>query len=315
MVEKTLFSSSSPKKETEKVDIEAFHRGERRLGLWLIFPTVLVMAGMILFPFFYAIWISFCQKSPVLPKTIFIGVKNYASMFQDLEYWHSLKNGLIWTGSSIILMLIIGICVALLMHQKFIGRSIVRGLVLFPYMVPTIVAALIWQWLFNDLYGIVNHFLQSIYLINTPIVWLGDPFWAMFSCILINVWKFTPFVIIVVLARLQTIPEELYDAAKVDGASAWQRFWTITIPQLKSVLVIIILLRFLWTYKNFDIIWLLTEGGPLFSTQNLPIYAYRKAFLSMDMGGGASVAVIDFLILAVLGFLFLHFAKKREQNR
>jgi multiple sugar transport system permease protein len=303
---------SGPEKESKDVDTLAFARSERRVGLLLILPTALVMALMILFPFFYAIWLSFLRKSPISPKASFIGFENYAYIFKDSEYWHSFNNGIIWTGSSIILMLVFGIGIALLMHQNFRGRSIFRGLVLFPYMVPTIVATLVWQWLFNDMYGIVNHFLESIGVINAPLVWLGDPFWAMVTCIFVNVWKFTPFVVIVILARLQTIPQEFYEAAKMDGASAWGRFWTITLPQLRSVLIIVILLRFLWTYRNFDIIWLLTRGGPLISTQNLPVYGYRVAFLSMFMGRGAAIAVTIFVFLAILCFLFLRLTTQKE---
>lgn len=179
-------------------------------------------------------------------------------------------------------------------------------------MIPLIVAVLIWQWMLDDLHGITNHFLISIKLVDTPIIWFGKPFYAMVTCIIITIWKFFPFVVIVILARLQTIPEELYEAARVDGATAWQRFWTITLPQLKSVLIIVILLRVLWTYKNFDVIWMLTRGGPLTSTQNLPIYAYKTAINLMLMGRGAAIAVTIFVPLAVLGFLYLRFAKRKE---
>ncbi len=243
---------------------------------------------------------------------VYIGLENYLSIFQTWDYLESFRNGLIWTVSSTLLMLMIGVGLALVMHQQFKGRAIVRGLVLFPYMVPTVVACLVWQWLFSDTYGFVNHFLRSAGLIRGPIIWLGNPFWAMVACILVEVWLRTPFVVISALARLQSIPEELYEAAKIDGASDWQRFWTITLPQLKSVLVIVVLLRFLWTYKTFDVIWLLTRGGPLQSTQNLPVYAYQEAFLSMFMGRGAAISVTIFVQCAILGFFFLHLMEKKE---
>jgi multiple sugar transport system permease protein len=295
-----------------QVDPYALERAERRLGILLILPTAAVMGVMILFPFAYAIWLSFFRKSSIVPGSSFVGFDNYIYLFKRGEFWQSFINGTIWTGISVGVTIAIGVALAVLLHQNFRGRSIVRGMILFPYMIPLIVATLLWQWMFNDLYGVTNHFLMSIGLIRTPISWFGNPFYAMVSCILITIWKFFPFVVIVILARLQTIPEELYEAAKVDGASAWQRFWTITLPQLKSVLIIVILLRVLWTYKNFDVIWMLTKGGPLISTQNLPIYAYKTAIPSMLMGRGAAIAVTIFVPLAVLGFLYLRIVKRKE---
>lgn len=315
MSSRTIESRVTEKeKKQEMLAMKAFERSERRLGYMLISPTVIAMGVMILFPFISAIWLSFHRKSPISPKTTFIGFENYAYIFKNEEFWQSFLNNVIWTGSCVGLELIIGIALGLLMHQKFKGRAVVRGLVLFPYMIPSVVACLVWQWLFNDLYGVVNHFLRSIGLLESSIIWLGHPFWAMVSCILVTVWSRTPFIIIVVLARLQTIPEELYEAAQIDGATSIQRFLTITLPQLRSVLIIAILLRSLWTYKNFDIIWLLTRGGPLYSTQTLPIYGYKEAFLSMFMGRGASISVTIFLTLAIFSFLFLYLMRKQETS-
>lgn len=287
----------------------ALERIERRLGLLLILPTLFIMGMMIVYPFIDAIWISFTQKSALEERFVFIGLDNYRYLLQDQEYFHSFCNGLIWTSSCVALEIFIGTCIALLLHQRFKGRSVIRGMVLFPYLVPTIVATLVWQWMFNGIYGILNHALMSLGLINSPILWLGTPLYAMISCILVTVWKFFPFVVIVVLARLQTIPQELYEAAKVDGASSWRCFWDITLPQLRSVMVIVLLLRGLWTYKNFDVIYLLTRGGPIGSTQHLPILAYNTAIGNMDMGLAAAIAVTIFVFLVILSLLYLRVAE------
>jgi multiple sugar transport system permease protein len=267
---------------------------------------------MIVYPFIDAIWISFTDKYALQEDIAFVGIDNYKHLFQDPEYWHSFWNGLVWTSSCVALEITIGTCIALLLHQKFKGRSVIRGMVLFPYLVPTIVATLVWQWMFNGVYGILNHALMSLGLINSPILWLGTPLYAMMSCILVTVWKFFPFVVIVVLARLQTIPQELYEAAKVDGATSWRCFWDITLPQLKSVMVIVLLLRGLWTYKNFDVIYLLTRGGPIGSTQHLPILAYNTAIGNMDMGLAAAIAVTIFIFLLILSMLYLRIAERER---
>jgi multiple sugar transport system permease protein len=292
--------------------VKTLARRERRLGVLLIIPTLIVMGSMIIYPFVDAILISFTKKIAIEKDMSFVGMENYKTIFEDEEYWRSFRNGLVWTSSCIFFEISIGTGIALVLHQRFKGRSVIRGMVLFPYLVPTVVATLVWQWMFNDVYGIVNHALFYFGIIDSPIVWLGSPLSAMISCILVTVWKFFPFVVIVVLARLQTIPQELYEAAKVDGAASWRCFWHITLPQLKSVMVIVLLLRGLWTYKNFDVIYLLTGGGPIGTTQNLPVLAYNTAIGNMDMGMAAAIAVTIFFFLAVLSFLYMKVAMKKE---
>ena len=157
----------------------------------------------------------------------------------------------------------LGVALALLLHQNIVFRSLARSLILFPYFISTVVAVLVWRWLFNDLYGILNHVMMWTGLLSMPIDWLGQMPNAMISVILVGAWKYFPFVVISVLARLQTIPDHLYEAATMDGAGAWGRFCDITLPQLRDVLFIVILLRAIWDFKEFDLIYLLTGGGPV----------------------------------------------------
>jgi multiple sugar transport system permease protein len=184
-------------------------------------------------------------------------------------------------------------------------RSLARSLVLFPYFVSTVVAVLVWRWLFNDLYGILNHMLLVAGIIEMPVDWLGKMPNAMLSIIVVGAWKFFPFVVIAVLARLQTIPEHLYEAAKIDGAGAFGRFFDVTLPQLREVLSIVILLRIIWDFKEFDLIYLLSGGGPVDNTRTLPLIVYQQAFGLNQMGMAATYAVAMMVVMLVFMVFYL----------
>ncbi len=186
--------------------------------------------------------------------------------------------------------------------------AIFRGLLLFPYIVPTVVIALIWRWIFNPEIGVINYSLQSVGLISEPIYWLSTPTMAMASTIMLNVWKYTPFVVIGVLARLQAVTLELYDAAKVDGAGAFRRFLDVTLPQLREVLIVVIVFRTVWTFNKFEEIYLLTKGGPGTSTFNLAVYSFEQSMASLRLGVGAATGVVMMVMLMVGSVLYLRVA-------
>lgn len=280
-------------------------RGENRLGLFLLAPTLTLMAGFVIFPLLYAVWLSLNQSDPFKQVTTFVGLANFGSVLGGEDFWHSLQVGLLFTFATVSLQMVAGMAVALLLHQPFRGRGLARALALFPYIVPTIVTALVWRWLLNDSYGIVNFGLSSLGLIEAPIVWFGTPALAMVSVIVVNVWQFFPFVVITLLARLATIPQEQYEAAQIDGASVSRQFWFITLPHLKTILAVVFLLRSIWMFQKFDVIYLLTRGGPLRATQHLPILAYNELFVNFRMGHAAAVAVLSFLILAAASAVYL----------
>ena len=217
-----------------------------------------------------------------------------------------------WTVGTLFLQVVLGVALALLLHQNIIFRSLARSLILFPYFMSTVVAVLVWRWVFNDLYGILNHAMMWTGLLSMPIDWVGQMPNAMISVILVGAWKYFPFVVISVLARLQTIPDHLYEAATMDGAGAWGRFTDITLPQLREVLFIVILLRAIWDFKEFDLIYLLTGGGPVTSTQTLPLLVYKQAFALNEMGGASAVAVL--MMLFMLGFMILYFRYGRRDG-
>lgn len=291
-------------------DGRAREKRERFLGLALISPTMLLFAALIAYPLVASILFSLQSINTLTLQGRFVGFSNYVRLFGQEAFWTSFQNTLIWTVSAVSLQLVCGVGFALLLHRSFPGRALARGLVLFPYLLPTAVAVLVWQWMFNDLYGIINHVLMATGLAAKPIAWLSRMPDAMISIVLVGTWKLFPFVVIAVLARLQTIPEQLYEAAKLDGAGAWARFWDITVPQLSGVLGIVVLLRSIWDFKEFDLIYLMTGGGPAIGTQTLPIMVYKEAFPLLNLGRGAAVAVA--MLVFMLAFFLFYF---RVQGR
>jgi len=279
------------------------------LGALLIAPSILLFCIVIIYPLVSAIYLSlFSIYTPTLQGR-WVGLGNYAQLISGREFWPSLWNNLVWTIGTLSLQVFFGVGLALLLHQNIVFRSLARSLVLFPYFVSTVVAVLIWRWLFNDLYGVLNHVMLIAGLIDMPLDWLGSMPNAMISVILVGAWKYFPFVVISVLARLQTIPEHLYEAASMDGAGWWARFWDVTMPQLREVLAVVILLRAIWDFKEFDLIYLMTGGGPVTSTQTLPLLVYKQAFALNEMGGASAIAVVMMLIM--LAFMILYMRDPR----
>lgn len=279
----------------------------------LIVPAVLMVACLVLYPVGYAVWLSFHRKHAYLPVETFIGLTNYKNLFVDPQFWQSFWLGTVYGFSTIGLQIVLGVAAALLLAESFKGRSLVRGIALFPYVVPTIVVVLIWRWILNDSYGLLNHILQSIGIVSAPVTWLG-PSMILISLILVSTWTFFPFVLITVLARLQTINPELYDAAAVDGASAWQRFYHVTLPQLRTILFVVILLRFIFMFTKFDIVWLLGggSGGTGRFIRTLPVYTYLKTFGQLQVGAGAALAVIMVLILVSVAVPYFKFFRPAQ---
>ena len=283
------------------------------LGLLLIAPTLLIFCAVILYPLCSAIYLSlFSIYTPTLQGP-WVGLANYADILSSSDFWSSLWATVLWTGGTLSVQMLAGIGVALLLNEKIVLRSLARSLILFPYFLSTVVAVLVWRWLFNDLYGMLNHILIALGLIDMPMNWLGVMPNALLSLILIGAWKYFPFVVIAVLARLQSIPTSLYEAATIDGAGAWSRFWDVTLPQLRDVLGVIILLRTIWDFKEFDLIWLLTGGGPINHTRTLPLLVYQEAFGLNQMGRASTYAVAMMAVMLVFMIAYLFIARRREQ--
>jgi multiple sugar transport system permease protein len=285
---------------------------DRHLGAILLLPSALTFLVLLVFPLGYGIWTSFFQRHVLDPEGTWVGLGNYAWLFSSPEFWHSLLLSALWAGATVGLQIVLGTAVALVLHQPFKGRSLVRGLVLFPYMMPVVSVILVWMLLYNALYGVLNYLLVQAGIVSAPIAWLSQPASAFWGVVFVGVWKYFPFVVVIVLARLQVIPQDLYEAARIDGAGALARFVDITLPQLRDVLLVVALLRTIFMFNNFEIVCLLTGGGPLRATMTLPILVYEQAFGIYEMGRGSAIAVVMFLILIAVMSVYFAFLRKEQ---
>lgn len=287
---------------------------DRAFGLVMIMPAFLLFCGLIAYPLAHAFILSVHDTNTLTLQGNFVGLANYEAVLARREFWVSLGNSFIWTFGSLVGQFTVGIAIALLLNQAFAGRALAQGIVLMPYMLGSVVAVLIWQWILNDLYGIVDAKLMEWEITRMPIPWLNRMPHAMLTLIGIGTWKLFPFVVITILARLQTIPPQLYEAARIDGAGPFARFWDITMPQIRSVLLFLILLRAIWDIKEFDLIYLLTGGGPQIGTQTLPLMIYKEAFGQLHLGRGAAIAIL-MLGLMVVMFLAYRAADRWDERR
>lgn len=264
---------------------------------------LLVVGVVIGIPLVHAIQLSLYRLESFVGEPEWVGLANYARVVSEPEFWSAFGNGAVIALASIALQVALGIAIAMVLNETFVGQGLARGIMILPYLLPTVVACLTFEWLLDGSYGYVKSLLANVGL---PMVdWSASRGPATATIVFVSVWIWTPFVVTCVLAGLQSIPKQLYEAAKVDGGGAWQRFWHVTIPGLRPVLTVVVLLRGIWMFNKFDVVWLLTRGGPVNSTETLPVLAYRKTFQAFDVGGGAAVATISFLILSAVILVYL----------
>jgi len=268
-------------------------------------PAGVMLAAVTLFPVIYILWLSLEQRSPVLGVTQFVGAANYLRLLGDARFWNALANTTYFTTLSVALELALGLAMALLLRRAFPGRALVYAVVLIPWAVPTVVTARMWEWMYNADYGVIN------YLLGAQINWLGSPAWAMHAAILMDVWKSTPFVALLLLAGLQNIPAELYHAASVDGATRWTTFRRVTLPLLMPLILVVLILRTIDAFRVFDAIYVLTGGGPANSTETLSIYAYKVLFQTLEFGYGSTLAVTVLACIALATAVYARLLRGR----
>lgn len=245
----------------------------------------------------------------------FIGLDNFIWALTEPSFYRALGNTFIWVFGSVSIEMILGLGLALLLNKAFMFRGAARAIILAPYLVPTVVAVLTWRYMLHDIVGVVNAALVNIGIISQPVLWLNSQSLAMFSVIVVGVWKFFPFAVIALLGILQSIPQEQYEAASIDGASSFQQFWRITLPYVMPVFLLTTLLRSIWTFHKFEIIYLMTGGGPLDATTTLPILVYIKAFTDFEFGRAGAIAIITLAILCVLLAVYFVLMKKAEARQ
>lgn len=276
---------------------------DRTLGILMILPAAVLIVTYLGLPLVTAIITSLFQQDTITHARKFVGLGNFVWLWQNPLFWDSVGRSIYWTVGNAILQLFGGLGVALLLHAELRGRNLVRGIVLFPFIVPAVVAALIWNYMLNDMLGVVNYALQSLHIISQPLGAMSTPSNAMNSIILISTWKFVPFLIVMFLSRLQTLPLELAEAARMDGCGPLRVFTKITLPWLLPVIVVALMLRIIWSFNEFDIPFLLTQGGPVNATMTLPLLIRYLAFDYLDVGKAAAVALMMIIVLFALSRL------------
>lgn len=275
-------------------------RRERRDAQLLVAPAVFILVAVAFYPIIAAVWLSFHRMILVFHEQRFIGLSNYAFLLTDARFWTALGNTSYFALVAVAVEFLLGLGFALLLNTTFPGKGLFRAAILVPWAIPTVVSAKLWAWLFNPDYGLVTQMLPG-----TDVNWLGMPAYAMHAAILVDVWKTTPFVALLLLAGLQTIPQDLYKAAQVDGAGAFRSFWSITLPLLKPTIAVTLLFRTLDAFRVFDAVYVLTEGGPANTTETLSIYAYKTLMRAGDFGYGSALAVMTFLCVMAISAVYI----------
>ncbi|MHA7597614.1 carbohydrate ABC transporter permease (plasmid) [Pantoea sp. XAF26B01_ASV70] len=280
---------------------------EQRQAWVLLAPMLLVMLLLTAWPLLRTIWLSFTDAALIGSgeTPAWIGLENYLYALSDPDFRASIWRTLYFTLVSVTVEGIIGVLVALLLNQKFIGRNVLRVLVILPWALPTIVNAMMWRLNFNPDYGSINALLSQLGIIDGYRSWLGSPEAALNAVMFADIWKNYPLVTLLVLAALQSIPEDLFEAARLDGASAWRRFRAITFPAIVAPLGVALVLRTIDAFKIFDIIYVMTRGGPVNSTKTLSFFVYQESFSYLRAGSGAAYAILMTLMCALLITLYL----------
>ena len=297
---------------------------ETRLAWSLILPTALIVFGLVIFPAIFSVWVSFhnvgLHNLNDVFNAPFVGFENYRKVFDDFAFkfqgwnnWGAAVTSIIYSFTATTLTIIVGLIAALLLNRPFRGRGLARAMFLFPYVAPIVSVAFVWRWILDPRpSGVLNDVLMRLGFIELPKAYLSTRGLALLLVIIFEAWRYFPFAMLMILARLQAIDKTMYEAAEVDGASTWQKFLNITLPELRYVLGAIFLLRLMWTFNKFDDIFLLTGGG--FGTKVLPVLTYEFSFRLFDFGRGAATAMILLLILVVFMVFYVRVVMRNVEE-
>lgn len=278
----------------------------------LLAPGLIVLTLVIVVPLFLAVQYSTYEATNFSGVGTFVGLDNYRTLLGSEEFWTSLWRTVIYAGASVGAQLVLGIGIALLLNTQFPGNTFLRGASIVPYIIPVVVATIAWEWILDPNTGILNRLLEAVGL-NAVSFLSAD--WAMFTVVALSTWAWTPFVVIVFLSGLQTIPPELYESAKVDGAGFLRQFWSVTLPMMRDLIITIVVLRGIWMFNKFDMVYLLTGGGPLDRTRILPVFIYEEAFRRFNVGYGTAAAVVSLLLMLAGLLLFLWATRDRSDEQ
>jgi len=306
---------------SERTGVASFLEREGTLAYVLVFPAAAILAAFIVYPFFVGLWLSVTNRTIGGATAEFVGLANFAQQIPSQIFQQTFRNTLVYTVVTVLFKLVLGLALALLMNQYFPAKNLVRAALLLPWIVPTALSTIAWKWLFDSTYSVFNWVMvntgfsgfiagtvvgDALDISPRGINWLGNGTWAMVSIIIANIWRGTPFFAISILAGLQTVDKELYEAASIDGASAWQRFRHITLPLIQPVLLIVLLFSFIWTIADFQLPYVLTGGGPANTTHLFGTLAYQEAMGAGRLSAGAAISLFmfPFLLVCVVALLW-----------
>ncbi|MFE5292641.1 carbohydrate ABC transporter permease [Isoptericola sp. NPDC056618] len=284
-----------------------------QFAVLLLLPGVALLAGVVLYPLVAALVTAFFEQSLVLPGRTFVGLQNIVDVLQG-DFLRLLRQTLVFTLGTTILPFVIGFALALALNTRIRGAKVLRGLMLIPWLVPGVVVSFLWMWIFNANYGVMNALLQGLGLVDDPQAWLAQPGTAMGAVILAKTWQSFPWMMVMLLAGLQTVPVELHEAAEMDGAGTVRRFFAITLPHLKGIVGLVLLLEFIWNFQHFDIIYVLTGGGPAGATQTFATAVYETAFQGYDLGKAGALGLLWMVLLMALVVVYVRFSEKGEER-
>jgi len=280
-------------------------------GPLAVLPSLVVLVGFVGYPAVQTIILSFQRARLGETSGTFIGLNNYVQAFSQHQFWNAMRNTFIFTGGTLSVELLLSIPIALALSRRFRGNALFRGAVLLPYLCASVVVATIWKWWLNDTIGLLNYILVLVRVIKRPLVWLGTVHLTMVVLILISAWTRVSVFTLVLIGGLQTIPEEVHEAAAVDGAGRFQHFFRITLPLLTPYILLALVLRTTFAMREFDLIWLLTEGGPVGSTDLISTYTYRTAFSVFEAGYASALSSILLIVTFAVSAIYLWLMPRR----
>jgi ABC-type sugar transport system permease subunit len=316
-LEKVENHAGAPKSSVilnKKTRVKRTYNKPMMIGYLFLLPSLIILIFVGIYPLLQTIYLSLFDVSFTKQGSHFIGLENYKKLLDDIWFKVAYKNTWIFTVVSVWMETILGLLIALVLNKNFRGRGWVRACVLIPWAIPTVVSARMWEWIFNGEYGILNYLLVKAGFIHSNINWLGETSTAMFAAIFSDVWKTTPFMALIILAGLQGISTNLYEAADIDGANKWKQFVYITLPLLTPSILIAVLLRSLDAFRVFDLIFVLTGGGPANSTEVLSSYAYKTTFSAAQVSYGASMSTLMAVSVFVLAIVLLFIMNKATEK-
>ncbi|MGE5850869.1 MAG: carbohydrate ABC transporter permease [Candidatus Methylomirabilota bacterium] len=291
--------------------LERFLESERLLAFVLLAPTVVLLVVFIAYPFIMGIWLSLSSTS-VGNIGQFVGIRNFVKAWNDSIFQTTLRNTFVYTFWATILKLSLGMWLALLLNRHFRGKRLVRASMLLPFIIPTVLSTFAWRWMFDPTFSVLNWLLFRAGVITTKLPFLSDGTYALWCAIVVNTWRGMPFFAITLLAGLQTINPDLHEAASLDGADGWRRFWNVTLPLIKPVMIVVVVFSIIQTFSDFQLIYVLTGGGPANSTHLLATYAYQLGVMAGLLGEGAAISLFMFPVLFVVVWIQLRYLRRME---